>query len=179
MKKTQNGTPIVNQEQAVELLKKSPKGVCLLGDVGRGKTNAFEQVFERKYDMNNPEGNRFLSANDVSAIYASKGMEGLQKVFTYQLQGRAPLIIDDIGTEMIMGHYGSTLDAVQWLILQCYNKKTPFYFTSNLTIDALAERYGKRVIDRIKEATYIVVLEGKNHREETYKNTEAELDMLL
>ena len=179
MKKTNNGTPIVNQEQLVELLKKSPKGICTLGDVGRGKTWAFEQVFERKFDMFSPEGSRFLSANDVSAIYAAKGMEGLQKVFTYQLQGRAPLIIDDIGTEMVMGHYGSNLDAVQWLILQCYAKKIPMYFTTNLTLDALTERYGKRVVDRIKESTYIIVLEGKNHREETYKNTEAELDTLL
>ena len=179
MKKTKNGTPIVNQEQLEKLLKESKKGICVLGDVGIGKTTIFENRFTKKHDLFSPEANCMLSANDVSSIYAAKGMEGIHQTFRFQLQGRSALIIDDIGTEMIMANYGSKLDVVEYLILQCYAKKIPMYFTTNLTIDALTERYGKRVVDRIKESTYIIVLEGENHREATYKNTEAELESLL
>ena len=176
MKKTDKGTPIVNQEQLLKVLKESPKGVCVLGNVGIGKTWAFEHVFDKNADITKP---KMYTANDISAIYAAKGMPGIQETFKYQLQGRLPLIIDDIGTEIIMGNYGTKLDVIEWLILQCYNAKTQLYFTTNLTIEALTERYGRRVVDRIKESTYIIVLEGNNLREEAYTKTSTELDELL
>ena len=171
MKKTKNGTPTINQEQLIKLLKESPKGLTVLGPVGIGKSWAFEQVFKTPVKM--------WSANDISALYATKGMEGIQESFTYELQGRLPLVIDDIGTEIIMANYGVKLDVVEWLILQCYNTKTKMYFTTNLTLEALTERYGQRVVDRIKEITYIIVLEGDNHREAAYNKTEQELKNLL
>jgi len=176
MKKTENGTPIVNQEQLIKILNTSPKGITTMGDVGVGKSHVYNQKFKTcNFD---PEGTVY-SANKISSIYAAGGMDAITDKFSYELQGRLPLIIDDIGTEIIMGHYGTKLDVVQWLILECYNADTKMYFTTNLTLEALTVRYGKRVMDRIKEKTYIIVLEGDSHRERVYQNTEKELDILL
>ncbi len=171
MKKTENGTPIVNQKELIKLLKESPKGLNVLGPVGIGKSWAFEQVFKTSQ--------KIWSANDISSLYARNGMQGIEDIFKYQLDGRLPLIIDDIGTEIIMANYGVKLDVVEWLILQCYNAKTKMYFTTNLTLDALTKRYGQRVVDRIKEVSYTVVLKGTNYREKEYKKSEQELDNLL
>ena len=170
MKKTENGTPIVNQEQLIKILKNALKGVTILGPLGTGKTWALEHS---DLEM------RPCSSNSISGTYASGGMEQIKKDFQYQLQGRLPLVIDDLGTEIIMGHYGVKLDVIQWLILECYGKGTKMYFTTNLTLEALTERYGPRVADRIKEDTYIVVLEGESRRELTYQNSEEDLDAIL
>jgi DNA replication protein DnaC len=170
MKKSENGTPIVNQEQLIKILKNSPKGVTVLGPVGTGKTWALKHS-----DIQCP----VTSANSISGMYASGGMEQVKKHFMYQLQGRLPLIIDDLGTEIIMGNYGTKLDVIQWLILECYNVNTKMYFSTNLSLDELTERYGTRVTDRIKEDTYIIVLEGESRREQTYQNAEEELDTIL
>ena len=170
MKKSENGTPIVNQEQLIKILKNSPKGVTVLGPVGIGKTWALK---------NSDLECGVTSANNISGMYAAGGMEQIKKEFQYQLQGRLPLIIDDLGTEIIMGHYGVKLDVVQWLILECYNRGTKMYFSTNLSLEELTERYGVRVADRIKEDTYIIVLEGESRRQHTYQNAEEELDTIL
>ena len=170
MRKTENGTPIVNQEQLIKILNNSPKGVTVLGPVGTGKTWALK---------NSDLECGVTSANNISGMYAAGGMEQIKKDFQYQLQGRLPLIIDDLGTEIIMGHYGVKLDVVQWLILECYNRGTKMYFSTNLSLEELTERYGVRVADRIKEDTYIIVLEGESRRELIYQNTEEELDTIL
>ena len=183
MKKTENGLVIVNQEQVNKILTNDTikKGVTLLGNVGTGKSYLFKQVF---FDVSKGETNydttaSMWTANAISALYNSKGMEGIQKTFTYQLQGRMPLVIDDIGTEVVSSNYGIKLDIIEWLILECYAAGTTIYTTSNLTLDALTKRYGSRVVDRLKEKTYIVVLQGESFREKSYANTEAELDSLL
>lgn len=168
MEKTKNGTPIVNQEQLIKILKNSPKGVTVIGPVGTGKTWALKN-----------SGISVTASNNISALYASGGMEAIKDNFIYQLQGRSALVIDDLGTEMIMGNYGTKLDVIRWLILECYNVGTKMYFTSNLTLEELTERYGSRVVDRIKETTYIVVLKGESRREQIYQNTEEELDTIL
>ena len=171
MKKSENGTPIVNQEQLIKILDNSPKGVTVLGPIGIGKTWALKTW--------NKTGANVVSANSISGMYAAGGMEEIKKYFQYQLEGRLPLVIDDLGTEIIMGNYGTKLDVIQWLILECYNKGTKMYFTTNLSLEELTERYGARVTDRIKEDTYIIVLEGESRREQTYQNAEEELDTIL
>ena len=78
-----------------------------------------------------------------------------------------------------MGYYGSKLDVIEWLILQCYSVGTNMYFTSNLNLDELTERYGARVVDRIKESTYIVALQGKSFRKDTYEANYNKLKSML
>mgnify|MGYP002638350372 CR=1 FL=1 len=182
MRKTQNGLTILNQEQLLKVLKAKPKGITLLGDVGKGKSWLFEQVFfnvksaDKDFDeLRAP----MYTANDVAAIYASGGMEAILNKFSYQLQGRQALVIDDIGTELMLANYGVKVDIVEWLILECYAAKAPIFTTTNLTLDALTKRYGSRVVDRLKEKTFFIVLEGDSFRETAYKNSDAELETII
>lgn len=178
MKKTDKGLVILNQEQVLKVLNGKPKGLTLLGNVGIGKSWLFEQVFHyekihgKQFDIIKPE---MYTANEIASIYSLGGMEAILSKFKYQLEGRQPLVIDDIGTELILGNYGDKMDVVEWLILECYAAKTPIFTTTNLTLEALTKRYGTRVVDRLKEKTFVIVLEGKSFREESYKNTETEL----
>ena len=178
MKKTDKGLIILNQEQVLKVLNGKPKGLTLLGNVGIGKSWIFEQVFTNINaggDYNYSEDPPMYTANSISSMYSSGGMELIKSTFKYQLQGRMPLVIDDIGTEIIGSSYGNKMDVVEWLILECYAAKTQIFTTTNLTLEALIKRYGTRVVDRLKEKTFVIVLEGKSFREETYKNTEVEL----
>ena len=180
MKKTENGLVILNQEQVLKVLKAEPKGMTLLGPVGIGKSWLFEQVFKNvktadKYSDFEGVIPPMYTANDISSIYSDGGMEAILNKFKYQLQGRLALVIDDIGTELILGNYGNKMDVVEWLILECYAAKTPIFTTTNLTLEALTKRYGSRVVDRLKEKTFVIVLEGNSFREEAYANTELEL----
>lgn len=183
MKKTENGLVIVNQQQVTKILTNDTikRGLTLLGNVGTGKSHLFKQIF---FDASKGESNYgslppMWTANAISALYNSKGMEGIQKTFTYQLQGRLALVIDDIGTEVVSSNFGIKLDIIEWLILECYAAGTTIYTTSNLTLDALTKRYGSRVVDRLKEKTFVVVLQGESFREKSYANTESELEALL
>jgi DNA replication protein DnaC len=119
------------------------------------------------------------TANSISAIFAEHGMKGIKEAFKYELQGRKPLIIDEIGNERVMANYTNELDVVEFLVLECYSVKTKMYFTSNLTLEALTELYGTRVVDRIKEMTYITVLEGKSHRAALYESNDNELELII
>ncbi len=175
MKKTDKGLVILNQEQVLKVLNGKPKGLTLLGNVGIGKSWIFEQVFANVNANKYSEDPPMYTANSISSMYSSGGMELIKSTFKYQLQGRMPLVIDDIGTEIIGSSYGNKMDVVEWLILECYSAKTPIFTTTNLTLEALTKRYGTRVVDRLKEKTFVIVLEGKSFREETYKNTEVEL----
>jgi hypothetical protein len=174
MKTTKTGLPIVNQEQLEKLLKDGTKGILCLGQVGVGKTEVFKKVFRKQDNEVIRQGLRdlpaLITANQASTVYALHGTEGLSRVFDYQLQGRAPLILDDIGTELIQGNYGVKLDVIEWLILECYNVNAKMYLTTNLSLDELTGRYGIRVVDRLKERCYVVVLEGKSWRKESFDN---------
>tara|TARA_R110001632_G_scaffold33694_2_gene86422 strand:+ start:1267 stop:1818 length:552 start_codon:yes stop_codon:yes gene_type:complete len=182
MKKTKNGLAILNQEQVLKVLNAKPKGITLLGNVGIGKSWLFEQVF---FNVKSPDKQfhdpkpPMYTANDVASIYASGGMEAILDKFRYQLQGRQSLVIDDIGTELILANYGVKVDIVEWLILECYSAGAPIFTTTNLTLDALTKRYGSRVIDRLKEKTFFIVLEGDSYREASYKNSDTELETIL
>lgn len=182
MKKTENGLVILNQEQVLKVLKAEPKGMTLLGNVGIGKSWLFEQVFNnqkihgKQFEMVKPE---MYTANDISAMYSEGGIKQIKETFKYELQGRQSLVIDDIGTEIMASNYGVKMDIIEWLILECYAAKTPIFTTTNLTLEALTKRYGSRVVDRLKEKTFVIVLEGNSFREEAYSKTEDELSLIF
>lgn len=183
MKKTKNGLAILNQEQVLKVLNSKPKGMTLLGNVGIGKSWLFEQVFRNvkgdKYQDFEDLMAPMYTANDITSMYSEGGMKMIKEKFNYQLQGRQALVIDDIGTEIMASNYGVKMDIIEWLILECYAAKTPIFTTTNLTLEALSKRYGSRVVDRLKEKTFFIVLEGKSFREEAYVNTENELSDLI
>lgn len=182
MKKTENGLPIVTQEQLIKLIKNGNKGVLVLGNVGIGKTWAFKNAGTYRFEKDFESIVNAFTANEIVAKYCSTtegGIDGVKKLISYQLQGRLDIFIDDIGTEVEASHYGSKMDIIEWIILELYNKPIKMSFTTNLNLEGLTKRYGVRVIDRLKETCYIVVLEGEQRRSVAYENNQLELETLL
>src|SRR5262249_31101876 len=108
---------------------------CLSGNPGVGKTiAACEWLLSRRSGL-------FVKAPSLARIDRAK-VPGL-------LNAHA-LVLDDLGVEYIdaKGFLSSLLDE---LIDHRYDLRLPTVITTNLDAAAFKERYGARVIDRIRE----------------------------
>ena len=74
------------------------------------------------------------------------------------------ICIDDVGTEDMSVKYGEKRLAFAEVMDVAEKKRNLIIATSNLTIDEILERYGERVLDRIKSTTKRVVFTGKSFR---------------
>jgi DNA replication protein DnaC len=74
------------------------------------------------------------------------------------------ICIDDVGTEDISVKYGEKRLAFAEVMDNVEKKRCLIIATSNLTMDEILERYGERVLDRIKSTTKRVVFTGKSFR---------------
>lgn len=72
--------------------------------------------------------------------------------------------IDDVGTEDLSVRFGEKRLAFAEVMDVAEKKRNLIIATSNLTIDEILERYGERVLDRIKSTTKRVVFIGKSFR---------------
>jgi DNA replication protein DnaC len=162
MKRTETGMPILNREELQQFINrwhksKKTKGILLMGKPGVGKS-----TFMLRNLVGNYEGDT-ISCDTLVMRYMLKGMESFM-----DRHGRLNItqkVIDDLGTEQIATHYGNTLNLMQLLIQQWYDLGHPKHFTTNLNITELTERYGPRVIDRLKEMCYFIVLDDTNFRD--------------
>lgn len=137
----------VSQTVATEALGGTITGiVVLLGGCGCGKTLAAvawlrQWVFANK----NPYGARFLTAPELARIerFDEQKMKELTKLNR--------LVIDDLGTEFAdtRGAFASLFDEVT---NARHSSKKPTVVTTNLDVKAFTERYGQRIVDRIRES---------------------------
>lgn len=87
-----------------------------------------------------------FTANDIARMAEDQGGG-------YDGATRAPfLIIDDLGTEQrILKRYGNEILPLTDLLLFRYENMLPTVITTNLSHSQIAEQYGPRISDRIKE----------------------------
>ena len=91
----------------------------------------------------------------VRAVWISAADLARVDHFSAKAVGRfkdAPLlVVDDLGGEYndAKGFFGSLLDEV---VDARYAGKLPAIFTSNLNAKGFTDRYGERIVDRIREA---------------------------
>lgn len=78
--------------------------------------------------------------------------------------GKHIIVVDDIGTESISNIYGNKRLPFAELCDAAEHKGKLIILTSNLTADEIKERYGERVIDRLRAITKPVVFTGKSMR---------------
>ncbi len=74
------------------------------------------------------------------------------------------IVVDDIGTESVSNIYGNKRIPFAELCDAAERKGKLLVLTSNLTIDEIKERYGERVVDRLRAITKPVVFTGKSLR---------------
>jgi GTPase SAR1 family protein len=184
MKITKSGLPMINQTELLAVLNKAKehnKGVIVLGLPGIGKTYTMKEWLKETY----PNNLQLISysADKISSDYSVFG----PKIFKdaeiagnkIPYIGRVPLFIDDLGTEKLSSYYGSQIDVIENIILRIYeDNKFPFYATSNLDIDLLTNRYGERIIERLKELCIILVMEGPNYRNNIFEENQKIVESL-
>lgn len=133
------------------------KGIMLIGNVGVGKTylmkafiNNPKQAFivksVKKIALEFKQKDSDLSTIQLhSRVNYDKGMN--------QLTGKNDFswCFDDLGIEENMTNYGNDSNVMLDILEMCYDNKTTVHLTTNLGFDDLVDRYGVRLLDRIKQ----------------------------
>jgi DNA replication protein DnaC len=149
-----------------EKLKKNVKlgrGLYLFGDCGTGKThiayaimkNCIEKQIRAKM-YNSPE-----MLDVIRNYYGRKGIDYRDNELSMLTDYEGLLIIDDVGAEKPTEWVAETFYKI---INIRYEKVLPTVFTSNYSLDQLAEKIGDRVPSRIYEMCEVVKLSGKDRR---------------
>ena len=149
----------VNREEAKKHLETSNNGAILIGLPGVGKTTLVRQ-------------DRMVSASILAMEFQAEGLEAVKGLINQQLSVQQnTVIIDDLGLEQDVKHYGNGLDPVEYVIQRIYdiNQQNPdnlikLYLTTNLKKGELTKKYGIRVVERIWEMCDRITLEDSNLR---------------
>jgi len=126
------------------------KGIGLVGSNGTGKTTILMSALPVL----------FLSQlNKVFMPYPSVDLpQDLGKIKKWAVG------IDDVGAEWPVNNFGNKFEPVSYAIDYCDRNMKLLLFTSNLSSEELIQRYGIRIMDRIKRLCRIVEFQGKSLR---------------
>ena len=164
---TPSGLPIVDREELNQLILESStnkRGLLVLGVPGVGKT----------YAVRKP---RMVSASMLAMEFQLNGIDGVRANINNQIQYQGgTVVIDDLGIEENVKHYGNGIDPIAWVIQSIYDINQTsdlpimILLTSNLNMEELTKRYGIRVIERIQEMCTTVALQDTNIRKQLIDN---------
>jgi DNA replication protein DnaC len=147
-----------NREGAKEHLANTKNGTIIIGDTGIGKTTLVRQ-------------DRMVSASILAMEFQANGLEAVKSLINSQIdyQGRT-VIIDDLGLEDDVKHFGNGLDPIAYIVQAIYDinqiadQKIKLIFTTNLGKKELTIKYGIRVVERIWEMCDRLKLDDTNLR---------------
>lgn len=134
------------------------------GSLGRGKTTlaraiGFTIMAHSKWQFTVKEH----PAMEV-ARYARQ--EDLQAAFERICNERNVMSIDDLGTEAAeVMCFGNMIQPMVEVFNARYSRNRPMIYTTNLNGEALMNRYGDRVLDRMREKAVIITLQGDSYRQ--------------
>ena len=128
-------------------------GIILSGEYGVGKTTVAKLI------ANCPAVFNMSLQEQVDYLEYSGYADYINKIMT------GDVILDDVGAETIKNNFGTKVDLVGSFITRFHLKGTGrLFITTNLHGDELAERYGGRVISRLKDLCIPVPLHGVDKR---------------
>lgn len=129
--------------------KNSHKGMYIFGDIGQGKT-FITQLFVNILISNQKYVAYINMGQIISSLFATKDRTYIDRILYANF-----LFVDDIGSEQISEFYLSELFKI---IDFRYQNKLPTYFTSNLSLDNLVNKFAqkdeiqaKRIVSRMNE----------------------------
>tara|TARA_R110002167_G_scaffold365418_1_gene589966 strand:+ start:792 stop:1262 length:471 start_codon:yes stop_codon:yes gene_type:complete len=115
---------------------------------------------------------RMVSASQLAMEYQAHGLESVTSLINNQISFQnLTVIIDDMGLEEDVKHFGNGLDPFAYVIQRIYDvnqtaeKKIKLLITTNLNKEELTVKYGIRVVERLWEMCDRIVLEDTNLRE--------------
>lgn len=151
-----------NIKNVFENMGSSRKGIFLWGGIGTGKTHI-------AYSLHKNAPKSKIKSYLVNTVELFKEMRDdikrdafdMRKPTDNLLKFEGVIIFDDIGVENATDF---VMENLYLIINSRYNKMLPTIFTSNLCLDALADKFGDRIPSRIKEMCVIMELTGEDKR---------------
>ena len=151
------------------------KGICLVGDIGVGKT-IMMKTLNAGYAANDDRRFRVINTSSIASYYRMKGDETLLPLKDSQHEignrhwVRNNICLDDIGREPLDVQWmGNHENVGAWLIFNRYelwqNMGVVTHFTTNITSpDEFIEKYGKVNYSRMKEMCNFINVGGGDRR---------------
>lgn len=145
------------------------KGLLIMGNTGTGKSLSL-QIMKTYRSIDNIcfiiEGSIYnldydiTTGYDINNSFMNNGFDGL-----IDYCNRKVLYIDDFGLETReVTHFGSKIDAVEYILNERYRKKLLTFATTNMNRAILEDTYGDRMASRFKEMFNYVILKGNDKR---------------
>ncbi len=183
-KKSFTKSPLLCEKHSVSDLQ---KGLLIIGGYGCGKTSIIKTFHEMfKFAMNQPIGvkdidgtEQFLGRYKLGfSFYTTNGVvddyenisENSEKEFFWKHHNFGLKYYDDLMTERTASNYGK-VEIFKDILEKRYSNNAitmcSMNYTGNSveeTLDAISEKYGERVYDRIFEMFNIITLNGKSLR---------------
>jgi len=141
------------------------RGLMLLGGIGSGKTLLMRGMVDVLWCFNIEA--RLVPTYVLTENYGRDGMSALGR-FQYSgheiYPGSTTIILDDLGAEDIVSHYGQPINVVAEVLLRRYDNRALTFGTSNLDQRTIRKFYGERVWSRMKEMFNFIELKGEDRR---------------
>ena len=138
---------------------KTSKGAIYIGNPGVGKTTIVRHQ-------------RMVSSSILAMEFQAHGLEAVKALINPQLEyNNNTVIIDDLGLEEDVKHFGNGLDPIVYVVQSLYdtnqqhpNNPVKLFFTTNLSEKELQVKYGIRTVERIWELCDRVLIDDVNLR---------------
>lgn len=133
-------------------------GILFMGNVGVGKTYFFRTVAAvRAKNTDNPP----IVIYPMIDIVGRRVEEIRECLIDNE---RSDMVLDDVGAEPTFNEYGNRWEILPWLLEMRRAARGRTHFTTNLSPDEMAARYGARTVDRMQEMAVPLMLTGSSRR---------------
>lgn len=143
-------------------------GLMVYGSVGNGKTTLLRSINLMLKSMYSPDRgwDEKLSIEYVTAIEIFNITKSDDQYRYKRIKDCDVLFIDDLGVEPITAKvWGNEISPITDIIYHRYDEQLCTIITSNLSDEALKERYGLRMADRMAEMFDSINSSGVSYRQ--------------